>query len=148
MLMDIRLPRFDIYYGTISPNCFKSYANSLCPDFFTFSQKNVLPAVQFSSVQFSSVQSEMYVVRVNSFLPDNLSEGKKIIFRPAYKMCLKCKYQLKPITISRHMVETKPWNWLKVYSLKYGFEVSKPLIWDITQNSFYVLLQKCLTFSS
>ena len=102
----------------------------------------------FSSVQFSSVQSEMYVVRVNSFLPDNLSEGKKIIFRPAYKMCLKCKYQLKPITISRHMVETKPWNWLKVYSLKYGFEVSKPLIWDITQNSFYVLLQKCLTFSS
>ena len=90
MLMDIRLPKFDIYQGTISPNCFKSYANSLCLDFFTFSQKNVLPAVQFSSVQFSSVQSEMYVVRVNSFLPDNLSEVKKIIFRPAYKMCLKC----------------------------------------------------------
>ena len=34
MLMDMCLPKFDIYLGTVAPNCFKSRANSGCPDFF------------------------------------------------------------------------------------------------------------------
>ena len=34
MLMDICLPKFDIYQGKVAPNCFKSYTNSWFPDFF------------------------------------------------------------------------------------------------------------------
>ena len=34
MLMDMCLPVFDNYQGTVAPNCFKSHANSRCPDFF------------------------------------------------------------------------------------------------------------------
>ena len=36
MLMDMCLPIFDFWYllNTVTPNCFKSNANSWCPDFF------------------------------------------------------------------------------------------------------------------
>lgn len=33
-------PKFDIYEGTVAPNCFESKTNSWCPDFF--SKKKVL----------------------------------------------------------------------------------------------------------
>ena len=46
------LPKFDIYQGTLAPNCFKNHTNSRCPDFF---QKNVL----------SDVRSEIHLVRRN-----------------------------------------------------------------------------------
>ena len=32
--MDMCLPNFDIYEGTIAPNCFKSHINFSRPDFF------------------------------------------------------------------------------------------------------------------
>ena len=56
--MDMCLTKFDIYQGTVAPNCFKSYTNSWCLDFL---QKRVL----------SDVRSE--IESVQSFLPDNLS---------------------------------------------------------------------------
>ena len=34
MLMDISLPKFDIYQGAGATNYFKSHINSLCPHFF------------------------------------------------------------------------------------------------------------------
>ena len=34
MLIDINLPKFDIYQGTGATNCFKSHTNSWCPLFF------------------------------------------------------------------------------------------------------------------
>ena len=34
MLIDVCLPKFDIYQSTVPPNCFKSHAKYLCPDFF------------------------------------------------------------------------------------------------------------------
>ena len=42
MLMNMSLPKFDIYQGTGDANCFKSHTNSWCPHFF---QENVLPDV-------------------------------------------------------------------------------------------------------
>ena len=42
MLMDINLPKFDIYQGTGATNCFESHTNSLCPHFFFFFQEKVL----------------------------------------------------------------------------------------------------------
>ena len=34
MLMDMRLPKFDVYQSKVAPNRFKSRTNSQCPDFF------------------------------------------------------------------------------------------------------------------
>ena len=34
MLMDMYLPNFHNYQGTVAPNCFKSHTYSSCPDFF------------------------------------------------------------------------------------------------------------------
>ena len=33
ILMDMWLPKFDIYQDTVAPNCFKSHTNFWCPDF-------------------------------------------------------------------------------------------------------------------
>ena len=52
MLMDMFLPKFDIFQDTVAPNCFKSYTNSWWPDFFL---KKVL----------SDVRSEIHLVRRN-----------------------------------------------------------------------------------
>ena len=49
MLMDMNLPKFDIYQGTGATNCFKSHTNSWCPHFF---QEKVL----------SDVRSEIHLV--------------------------------------------------------------------------------------
>ena len=48
MLVDICLPKFDIYQGTVVPNGFKSH-KYWCPDFF---QKKVL----------SNVRSKIHIV--------------------------------------------------------------------------------------
>ena len=66
--MDICLPKFDIYQGTVAPNCFRSRPN-WCPDFFQKKKK-------MSSVKFN-------LFDVTSFLPDNLSGFKKNLIRPA-----------------------------------------------------------------
>ena len=34
MLMNIRMPKFDICQSIVAPNCFTSHANSCCSDFF------------------------------------------------------------------------------------------------------------------
>ena len=52
MLMDVCLPKFDIYQGTGAPNCSKSYTSCLCLDFFP---KKVL----------YDVRSEIHLVRCN-----------------------------------------------------------------------------------
>ena len=51
MLMDMCLPKCDIYQGTVAQNCFKSRTNSSCPNFFQ-KKKNVL----------SDVRSEIHTV--------------------------------------------------------------------------------------
>ena len=48
--MDMCLPKFDIYQGTVVLNCFKSHTYSLCPSLFP---KKVL----------SDVRSEIHLVR-------------------------------------------------------------------------------------
>ena len=53
MLMDVYLPKFDIYRVRVAPNCFKSHTNFWCPDFFA--KEVVLP----------DVQSEINLVRRN-----------------------------------------------------------------------------------
>ena len=40
MLMNMCFPKFGVYQTTVAPNCFKSYTNSLYPDFFQ-NKKNV-----------------------------------------------------------------------------------------------------------
>ena len=52
MLMDMFLCKFDIHESKGAPNCFKSHANSRCPDFFFFF---FLP----------EVRSEIHLVRRN-----------------------------------------------------------------------------------
>ena len=42
MLMDMCLPKFDIYQGTVAPNCFKNHTNSRCPDFFSRKKKKII----------------------------------------------------------------------------------------------------------
>ena len=49
MLMDMNLPKFNIYQGTVATNCFKSYTNSWYHHFF---QEKVL----------SDVRSEIHLV--------------------------------------------------------------------------------------
>ena len=72
MLMDINLPKFDIYQGTGATNCFESHTNSLCPHFFFFFKKKfcIMPGLKFALSDSTSP------------LPDDLSGLKKIIFRP------------------------------------------------------------------
>ena len=67
--MDMCLPEFDTYQGTVAPNCFKSHTNSRCPDFF---QKN---ACLVSGLKFT-------LCDVTSILPESISWLKKVIFRP------------------------------------------------------------------
>ena len=52
MLMDMCLPKFDIYQGALASNFLKSHTNSWCPNFF---QKNVL----------SDFRSEIHFDRLN-----------------------------------------------------------------------------------
>ena len=52
MLMDMCLPKFEIYQITVAPNCVKSYTSSSCPDLF---QKTI----------FSDVQSQTDLGRCN-----------------------------------------------------------------------------------
>ena len=63
MLMEMWLPKFDIYQGAVPLNCFKSHTNSSCPD---FSQKRFYLV---SGLKFT-------LSDVLPFLPDNLSEIK------------------------------------------------------------------------
>ena len=71
MLMDMCLPKFDIYQTTLAPNCFKSHTNSRCPDFF---QKRFL----------SDVRSEINLARRNIFSTgQSVWALKKVIFRLA-----------------------------------------------------------------
>ena len=65
MLMDMCLPEFDNYQGTVAPNCFKSHANSRCPDFF-----------QEKVCLVSCLKFTLY--DVTSVLPENLSWFKKL----------------------------------------------------------------------
>ena len=51
--MDMSSPKFDIYKGTVAPNCFKKHLNSRCPDFL---QKKK---------SLSNVRSEIYIVQRN-----------------------------------------------------------------------------------
>ena len=68
MLMDMCLPKFDIYQGTVPPNCFKSHTSSRCPVFF----QNVL----------SEVWSKIHFVRRNIVSTGQTVQTYKIIFRP------------------------------------------------------------------
>ena len=54
MLIDMSLPKLDIYRGTIAPNCFN---NQKALDALIFFQKKV----------FSDVRSEIHLVRWNIF---------------------------------------------------------------------------------
>ena len=57
MLMDMYLPKFDTYQGTVAPSCFKSHLNSRCPGFF---QKKVylVSGLKFTSCDITSVLAE------------------------------------------------------------------------------------------
>ena len=67
MLMEVRLPKFGIYHGTVAPACFKSHANSLWSAFFLLD----VPTFRLmSGLKFT-------LSRVAFFLPDNLSGLKQ-----------------------------------------------------------------------
>ena len=40
MVMDMCLPKFDIYKGAVAPNCFKSHTNLWSPNLFNKSLNN------------------------------------------------------------------------------------------------------------
>ena len=46
MLMNMLLPKFDIYQGIVAPNCFQSYTNSLDLLIFFSKKKKVLSDVR------------------------------------------------------------------------------------------------------
>ena len=64
MLMDMSLPKFDIYQGTGATNYFKSHTNSWCPHFFQ--EKFCL----MSSLKFT-------LSNATSLLPGDLSGPNK-----------------------------------------------------------------------
>ena len=61
MLMDMYLPKFDIYQGTVAPNCFNSHTNSSCPDIFQkmFCLSDVRSSIKL--VRSSIISSRLYV---------------------------------------------------------------------------------------
>ena len=68
ILMNMCLPKFDIYQSTVALNYFKSHTNYWCSDFF---QKKFC---LMSDLKFTTSD-------VTSSLPDNLSDLWKIMFR-------------------------------------------------------------------
>ena len=66
MLMGMCLLKFDIYPGTIAPNCFQNHKKSWCPDFFP---KNVSP----------DVRSEIGLVRRNIVSNEHSVRAKNYI---------------------------------------------------------------------
>ena len=81
ILMDMCLPKFNIYQRTAAPNCFKSYINSRCPEFF---QKKVV----------SDVWPEIHLVWRNIVSTGQSVCLKKNIFRPENK----CWQSLRALT--------------------------------------------------
>ena len=62
--------KFDIYQDTLASNCFKSFTNSWCPEFF---QKKVL----------SDVRSEIYFIQRNI-----VSAGQSVrVYSGLYRGC-------------------------------------------------------------
>ena len=69
MLMNMCLPKFDVYQGTLTPNYFKSYTQTL----------DVLHLFQKTFCLMSGLK--LTLRDVTSFLRDNLFGLKKVIFR-------------------------------------------------------------------
>ena len=68
MLMDMCLPKFDIYQGTVAPNFLRA--------------KQTLDVLIFFKKRFCLMPSLKFTLSdVTTFRPDNLSGLKKIIFR-------------------------------------------------------------------
>lgn len=65
MLMDMHLPKFEIYRSISVPNCFESSTNYQCPDFF-LKRFFLMWALKFT------------LSDVTLFLPDNLFELIKL----------------------------------------------------------------------
>ena len=68
ILMDMCLPKFDIYQGTVAPNCFKGHTNSSRPDFFQ--QKKFCLVFRL----------KLTLSDVTLFLPENLFGLKKKLY--------------------------------------------------------------------
>ena len=68
--MDMYLSKFHIYQCRVAPYCFKSHTSSWCPDFVQKKEKFCL----MSGLKLA-------LSEVTSFLPNNVSWLKKIIFR-------------------------------------------------------------------
>ena len=98
MLMDMCLPMFNIYQGTVALNCFQSHRNSWCPDLF---QKK---SFVWCPVRNSSLSD------ITPFLPDNLSGLKKLssglmkilyIARHRFLRCQLCYFAIANIWLHR-----------------------------------------------
>ena len=70
MLMDIDLPKFDIYQGTVAPYCLKSHTNFCCCAYF---QKKVLSDVRPEiDLVFRNIVSTGHLSGVNKNLHSGL----------------------------------------------------------------------------
>ena len=67
--MEMSLPKFNIYKGRVVPNCFRSHANSWCPDYFEKKKNCLMPGLK--STFFDVIL----------FLPENLRCHKFRLYR-------------------------------------------------------------------
>ena len=65
MLMDMNLPKFDIYHSKAATNYFKNHTNALCPDFF-------------SKKVSSDVRSEVQLVQRKNVSTEHFDQTLKI----------------------------------------------------------------------
>ena len=127
MLMNMCLPKSDIYQGNIAPNCLKNHINSWYPNFF---QKKFC---LMSGLTFP-------LSDVKSFLPDNLSWLlKKYIFRlvkQSHHTSKKFSSNLRSLITCKISNETikKRKKWKKKKELSKSEEISTVIFiifWDL-----------------
>ena len=103
-LMDMSLPKFNIYQGTVATNCFKNYTNSLCPHFFK--KKFCLMSCL-----------KLTLPDVTSSLPDILS-GLKKVYSGHMQMVFSTEEFLKVAIESLSEWDLNPWPLNSLHTLK------------------------------
>ena len=68
VLLDADLPKFEIYQGTVSPNCFKSPKNSWCPDFCSKKRLCLMSGLKFTLSNVTSFPTDKFFSLIKKYI--------------------------------------------------------------------------------